>query len=193
MNIKKKLTACLVNPIKRELCDLQRKYPDLYPQPLRSIKVLRPWDIPLLEHYLNHRTKILGREVEYRDHSWPPKTPKPIYEAYWEEIARYMQPHQVIVEIGPGNGFYTDRFLPDAMKSNLWWTIRKCSATNSCLISTKINRRQQSSILRIVACLPSAMVKWTSSSLWRLFPVFTIESIDSERRSATMARATTAG
>ena len=61
MNIKKKLTACLVNPIKRELFDLQRKYPELNPQPLRSIKVLRPWDIPLLEHYLNHRTKILGR------------------------------------------------------------------------------------------------------------------------------------
>ena len=77
MNVKKKLTACLANPIKRELRDLQRKYADVYPQPLRSIKVLRPWDIPLLEHYLYHRAKDLGREVAYRDHSWPPKAPKP--------------------------------------------------------------------------------------------------------------------
>ena len=45
--------------------------------------------------------------------------PKPVYEAYWEEVARYVKPNQTIVEIGPGNGFYTDRFLPDATKSYL--------------------------------------------------------------------------
>ena len=76
----------------------------------------------------------------------------------------YVKPNQTIVEIGPGNGFYTDRFLPDDTKSYLV-DDSEALVTNSCLINTRITRRCRSSTPRIVACLPSATARWTSYSL----------------------------
>ncbi len=113
------MKSFLSDPLRRELRYLQRTYSDLYPKPRRRIRNFRPWDVPLLEHYLYTKARTLGRNAKYRDHAWPPKDPKPVWDEYWEEVAKYLEPNQVIAELGPGDGYFTDRFIADCRKAYL--------------------------------------------------------------------------
>ena len=106
-------------PLRRELAELERRFPGMVPRPTRALREIRPWDIALLEHWLYQRALAAGREATYRDHPWPPKDPDPGWESYWEEVEAYLRPGLTIVEVGPGNGYYTDRYLDQCERAYL--------------------------------------------------------------------------
>ena len=107
------------DPIQEELKALEERFPGQVPAPTRPLNEVRPWDIALLEHWLYHRAIALGRDATYRDHPWPPRDPDPAWESYWEEVAPYLRPGMTVVEVGPGNGFYTDRYLETCERAYL--------------------------------------------------------------------------
>ena len=107
------------DPIQDELDELERRFPGRVPAPTRPLTILRPWDISLLEHWLYTQAIAEGRDATYRDHPWPPREPYPVWESYWEEVAPYLKPGMTIVEVGPGNGFFTDRYIADCERAYL--------------------------------------------------------------------------
>ena len=111
--ILKRAAGGVYDPLRQRLKELDRRFPGLLPRPTRRLKVIKPWDLGLLENWLYHRAIALGRQPDYRWEHWPPKDPAPVWESYWEEVADYLRPGMTIVEVGPGYGYYTDRYVAD--------------------------------------------------------------------------------
>jgi hypothetical protein len=91
------------------MLSLRASYPDLFPEPVRPVRDLKGGDLDLLAGYLRDQAIEAGEDGSVSAGAWdeldPPK------ESWWDEVERHLTSGQTVLEIGPGAGAYTDRYL----------------------------------------------------------------------------------
>jgi SAM-dependent methyltransferase len=75
----------------------------------------KPWDQGLLTHYLYQKALKEGRDPGQYTLDWPPLDFSPDMLS-WQHVAKMYTPGQVVLELGPGPGRYTDLIIETCSK-----------------------------------------------------------------------------